>query len=61
MNKQTRPRIDDLFDELQGATVVSSIDMQSAFYQVRHKPEDIPKLPSLHHLVCWSTLCCALA
>lgn len=41
LNKQTiknrypLPRIDDLFDKLQGAKVFSSIDLQSACYQVR--------------------------
>ena len=49
LNKRTKknrypfPRIDDLFDKLQGATVFSSIDLQSAYQQVRLKPEDIPK------------------
>ena len=49
VNKQTRkkryplPRIDDLFDKLQGAKVFSSIDLQSAYHQVRLKPEDVPK------------------
>ena len=37
------PRIDDLFDQLQGAKYFSSIDLQSAYYQVRLKPEDVPK------------------
>ena len=37
------PRIDDLFDKLQGAKLFSSIDLQSAYYQVRLKPEDVPK------------------
>ena len=37
------PRIDDLFDQLQGASIFSSIDLQSAYYQVRLKPEDVPK------------------
>ena len=31
------PCIDDLFDQLQGAKVFSSIDLQSAYYQVRLK------------------------
>ena len=35
--------IDDLFDKLQGAKLFSSIDLQSAYYQVRLKPEDVPK------------------
>ena len=49
LNKQTVknrfpiPRIDDLFDQLAGAKVFSSIDLQSAYHQVRLKPEDVPK------------------
>ena len=42
-NRYPLPRIDDLFDQLQGAKVFSSIDLQSAYYQVRLKPEDVPK------------------
>ena len=37
------PRIDDLFDKLQGAKVFSSIDLQSTYHQVRLKLEDEPK------------------
>ena len=37
------PRIDNLFDKLLGAQIFSSIDLQSAYYQVRLKPEDVPK------------------
>ena len=42
-NRYPLPRIDDLFDQLQGAKVFSSIDLQSAYYQVRPKPENVPK------------------
>ena len=42
-NKYPLPRIDELFDQLQGASVFSSIDLQSAYNQVRLKSEDIPK------------------
>ena len=42
-NRYPLPRIDELFDKLQGATVFSSIDLQSAYNQVRLKPEDVPK------------------
>ena len=42
-NRYPLPRIDDLFDQLQGAKYFSSIDLQSAYYQVRLKPEDVPK------------------
>ena len=42
-NRYPLPRIDDMFDQLQGAKVFSSIDLQSAYYQVRLKPDDVPK------------------
>ena len=42
-NRYPLPRIDELFDKLQGASVFSSIDLQSAYNQVRLKPEDVPK------------------
>ena len=42
-NRYPLPCIDDLFDQLQGAQVFSSIDLQSAYYQVRLKPVDVPK------------------
>ena len=42
-NRYPLPRIDDLFDQLQSAKVFSSSDLQSAYYQVRLKPDDVPK------------------
>ena len=42
-NRYPLPHIDDLFDQLQGAKVFGSIDLQSTYYQVRLKPEDVPK------------------
>nr|GEU64737.1 putative reverse transcriptase domain-containing protein [Tanacetum cinerariifolium] len=36
------PRIDDLFDQLQGSSVYSKIDMWSGYYQLRIREEDIP-------------------
>ncbi|GJX31231.1 putative reverse transcriptase domain-containing protein [Tanacetum coccineum] len=37
------PRIDDLFDQLQGSSVYSKIEMRSGYYQLRVCEEDIPK------------------
>ena len=42
-NKYPLPRIDDLFDQLQGKTVFSKIDLQYGYHQLRIKDEDIPK------------------
>jgi len=42
-NRYPLPRIDDLFDSLQGASVFSSIDLQQGYHQVRISDEDIPK------------------
>jgi len=42
-NKYHLPRIDDLFDQLQGARVFSKIDLRSGYHQLRIKPKDIPK------------------
>ncbi|GJR15359.1 putative reverse transcriptase domain-containing protein [Tanacetum coccineum] len=37
------PRIDDLFDQLQGSSVYSKIDLRSRYHQLRVRDEDIPK------------------
>ena len=42
-NKYPLPRIDDLFDQLRGATVFSKIDLRSGYHQLKVKGEDIPK------------------
>nr|GEU34655.1 putative reverse transcriptase domain, ribonuclease H-like domain protein [Tanacetum cinerariifolium] len=39
----SRPRIDDLFDQLQGLSVYSKIDLRSSYHQLRFSDEDIPK------------------
>ncbi|KAL0546072.1 hypothetical protein IC582_015977 [Cucumis melo] len=42
-NKYPLPRIDDLFDQLQGATVFSKIDLQSGYHQLRIKDSNVSK------------------
>jgi len=42
-NRYPLPRIDDLFDQLKGATYFSKIDLRSGYHQLKIKPEDIPK------------------
>ncbi|KAL4030190.1 hypothetical protein IC575_008426 [Cucumis melo] len=42
-NRYPLPRIDDLFDQLQGATVVSKIDLRSGYHQLKIRDNDIPK------------------
>ncbi|KAL9253722.1 Transposon Tf2-9 polyprotein-like protein [Drosera capensis] len=42
-NRYPLPRIDDLFDQLQGASVYSKIDLRSGYHQLRIKAEDISK------------------
>jgi hypothetical protein len=43
MNKYPLPMIDDLLDQLQGASVFPKINLQSRYHQVRVKEKDIPK------------------
>ena len=42
-NKYPLPRIDDLLDRLQGAKVFSSLDLLSAYHQIKLTEEDAPK------------------
>ncbi|GJW70199.1 retrovirus-related pol polyprotein from transposon 17.6 [Tanacetum coccineum] len=42
-NRYPLPRIDDLFDQLQGSSVYSKIDLRSGYHQLRVRNEDIPK------------------
>jgi hypothetical protein len=42
-NKYPLPRIDDLFDQLQGAKYFSKIDLRSGYHRLRIKEADIQK------------------
>src|SRR2546425_5963910 len=42
-NKHPLPRMDDLFDQLQGAKVFSKIDLRLGYHQLKIATEDIPK------------------
>ncbi|KAI3754880.1 hypothetical protein L1987_54672 [Smallanthus sonchifolius] len=42
-NKYTLPRIDDLLDQLQGASWFSKIDLRSGYHLLKVREEDIPK------------------
>ncbi|KAJ8756237.1 hypothetical protein K2173_025049 [Erythroxylum novogranatense] len=42
-NRYPLPRIDDLFDQLQGARVFSKIDLRSGYHQLRIKESDVFK------------------
>ena len=42
-NKYSLPRIDDLFDQLQGYSFISKIDLRLGYHNLRVRDEDIPK------------------
>nr|GFC72318.1 putative reverse transcriptase domain-containing protein [Tanacetum cinerariifolium] len=42
-NRYPLPRIDDLFDQLQGSSVYSKIDLRSGYHQLRVREGNIPK------------------
>ncbi|GJV42209.1 putative reverse transcriptase domain-containing protein [Tanacetum coccineum] len=42
-NRYPLPKIDDLFDQLQGSSVYLKIDLRSGYHQLRVRNEDIPK------------------
>ena len=42
-NKYPIPRIDDLFDQLQGACTFSKIDLRSGYHQLKIQVADMPK------------------
>jgi hypothetical protein len=42
-NRYPLPRIDDLMDQLKGASVFSKIDLKSGYHQIRVREEDVQK------------------
>ncbi|GJR23942.1 putative ribonuclease H-like domain-containing protein [Tanacetum coccineum] len=42
-NRYPLPGIDDLFDQLQGSSVYSKIELRSGYHQLRVREQDIPK------------------
>nr|GEX27898.1 putative reverse transcriptase domain-containing protein [Tanacetum cinerariifolium] len=42
-NRYLLPRIDDSFDQFQGSSIYSKIDLRSGYLQLRVREEDIPK------------------
>jgi hypothetical protein len=42
-NKYPLPRIEDLFDQMKGASVFSKIDLRSGYHQLKIRKSDIPK------------------
>jgi hypothetical protein len=42
-NKYPLPKIEDLFDQLNGAKVFSKIDLHTGYHQLKVRKSDIPK------------------
>jgi hypothetical protein len=49
-NKYPLPRIDDLLDNLSGASVFSSLDLTSGYHQLVLHPDDVPKTAFNTHI-----------
>ncbi|GKB24821.1 putative reverse transcriptase domain-containing protein [Tanacetum coccineum] len=55
-NRYPLPRIDDLFDQLQGSSVYSKIDLRSGYHQLRVCDEDILKTTFYTAIVTYDNL-----
>ena len=42
-NQYPLPRIDDIFDQLQGERVFLKIDLRSSYHQLKTRSKDVPK------------------
>jgi Reverse transcriptase (RNA-dependent DNA polymerase) len=42
-NKCPLPRIDEIFDRLEGAKNFTTLNLRSGYYQIRVKDDDVPK------------------
>jgi predicted aspartyl protease/transposase InsO family protein len=42
-DKNPIPRVDEIFDRLQGAKYFSTLDLRSGYYQIKVREEDVPK------------------
>jgi hypothetical protein len=59
-NKYPLPRIDIMFDQLEGAQVFSKTDLRYGYHQIKIHAEDIPKTVSLQDMVSSNILLCHL-
>ncbi|GKD20907.1 hypothetical protein Tco_1222610 [Tanacetum coccineum] len=50
-NRYPLPRIDDLFDQLQGSSVYSKIELRSGYHQLRNKKEHEERLKAVLKLL----------